>query len=140
MPPRFPAATTLLLLCLLPAQALSQQPVPQQPNQPPAAPMDLAQVRHLVAARGLNKGMQVTETDGLTVRGIITAIGPDSFDLLPPTILSPVTIPFASVAALHNTPGITRRTERRIQGTMAVTAVILAVPLFVLAAVVIFRH
>jgi hypothetical protein len=64
--------------------------------------MDPAKLKQTLTARGLGKGVKVTELDGTAVVGILTSIQDDGFQVAPKGSTQSVTIQDANVKAIHN--------------------------------------
>jgi len=68
----------------------------------PLKAIDPAAAKQTIQKRGIGLGIRVTEVDGTNVRGIITAIHDDTFDVTPVGMTQPTQIPFTQLAAIHN--------------------------------------
>ena len=68
----------------------------------PPVPIDPVVARHAIQNRGIGRGIHVTEVDGTNVRGIITAIHEDTFEVTPKGTTQSTTIPFAQLVQIRN--------------------------------------
>lgn len=94
-----------------------------------ATPMDAATVKQKVDARGVGKGLKVTETGGTTITGSIVWIGEEGFRLKVKNEPQPTEISFAQVTGVRNS-GLSRGAKIGIAvGIVAVVVVVVAVVL-----------
>ena len=56
------------------------------------APIDSANLQQKLVARGIGKGVKVTEVDGTVVKGILVSIDADSFQITPKGATQPTRI------------------------------------------------
>lgn len=64
-------------------------------------PIDAAQIKAKVEARGVGQGVRVTLADKTEQKGLIVSIGEQSFALKPRNAAQPVDVSYASVTAVH---------------------------------------
>jgi len=65
--------------------------------------MDATKLHQKLSARGIGKGVKVTETDGTTISGILVVIDTDSFQITPKKATQPTLIQNTQVVKLSNT-------------------------------------
>lgn len=65
-------------------------------------PIDPANLQQKLAARGIGKGVKVTEVDGTVVKGILVSIDPDSFQITVKGATQPTRVPNAQVHKFGN--------------------------------------
>ena len=64
--------------------------------------MDPVKLKQALAARGVGKSVKVTELDGTTVSGNLTAIRDDAFDVTLKKVTQPITISYSQVSKEGN--------------------------------------
>jgi hypothetical protein len=61
-----------------------------------------ATAKQVLTERGVGKLVRITESDGTTLTGILTALHDDSFEVTPKGATSSATIGYAQVTEVHN--------------------------------------
>jgi len=64
--------------------------------------MDPVKLKQALTARGIGKSVKVTELDGTTVSGNLTAIRDDAFDITLKKATQPITISYSQVSKVGN--------------------------------------
>ena len=88
--------------------------------------MDPVKLKQALAARGIGKSVKVTELDGATVSGDLTAIRDDAFDVTLKKAAQPITISYSQVSKLGNGGLSTGAKEGIAVGCVVVAAVVIA--------------
>jgi hypothetical protein len=94
--PRLVRVTAFTLLLSLSLDAFAKS------SHTPHAAIDPAQARQAIQKRGIGLGIRVAEVNGTHVRGLITAIQEDTFDVTPAGTTQSTQIPFSDLIAIHN--------------------------------------
>jgi hypothetical protein len=98
--------------------------------------LDAVSAKQALTKRGIGKFVRVTESDGTSITGILTAIHDDNFEVTPRRSTTPATIAYAQVTEVHNDKSRTSHPRNRqgveiAAGVIVVAAVIGAVIYFV---------
>ena len=65
-------------------------------------PIDSANLQQKLVARGIGKGVKVTEVDGTVVKGTLVSIDEDSFQITPKGATKPTRVPNTQVHKVGN--------------------------------------
>ena len=88
--------------------------------------MDPVKLRQALATRDIGKSVKVTELDGTTVSGNLTAIRDDAFDVTVKKATQPITISYSQVSKVGNGGLSTAAKEGIVLGCVVVAEGILA--------------
>ncbi len=94
--------------------------------------LDAVSAKQALTKRGIGKFVRVTESDGSSVTGVLTAIHDDNFEVTPRRSTTPTTIAYAQVTEIHNDKSKTAHAHNGqgvaiVVGVVAVGAIIAAV-------------
>jgi hypothetical protein len=98
-------------------------------------PVDAAQIKAKIEARGVGQGVRVKLVDNSEQKGLITNIGEQSFTLKPKKSSQPVELSYAQITGVH-AGGLS--TGQKVGIGVAIGVGIAAVTIAIVAAV--FRH
>jgi hypothetical protein len=88
------------------------------------APLDPVKLKQKLTARGIGNSVKVTELDGSTVSGRLTAIRDDAFDVTGKKAAQPITIPYAQLSKVGNGGLSTGAKIGIVVGSVAVIVVV----------------
>jgi len=94
--------------------------------------LDAVSAKQALTQRGIGKWVRITESDGTSVTGVLTALDDDSFEVTPRRAKAPTTIDYTQVAEVHNDKAKTshpRNNEKVaiVVGVVVVGAIVAAV-------------
>ena len=82
----------------------------------PPAPIDPVAAKEAIQNRGIGRGVRVTEVDGTNIRGIITAIHEDTFEVTPKGVSQSTQVSFSGLTKIRNDGS--SRTVRVVRGVL----------------------
>jgi hypothetical protein len=91
----------------------------------PPVPLDPVVAKQVIQNRGIGLGIRVTEVDGTNIRGIITAIHEDTFEVTPKGTIQSTQVSFSGLTKIHNDGS--SRTGRIVKGALIGFGVLSAV-------------
>jgi len=85
--------------------------------------LDAVSAKQVLTQRGVGKWVRVTESDGTSVTGVLSALHDDSFEVTPKKATTPTTIAYTQVTEIHNDKAKTSH-PRNNQGVAIVVGVV----------------
>jgi len=82
----------------------------------PPVPIDPVVAKRVIQDRGIGLGIRVTEVDGTNIRGIITAIHEDTFEVTPKGVSQSTQVSFSGLTKIRNDGS--SRTVRVVRGVL----------------------
>ena len=98
-------------------------------------PVDAAEIKSRIEARGVGQGVRVVMADNTEKKGLIVSIGTDSFSMKPKGAVDPVNIAYAQVTSVHRDK---LSTGQKVGIGVAIGAAAVAIVATVIA--ISFRH
>ena len=100
--------------------------------------LDAVSAKQALTQRGIGKWVRITESDGTSVTGVLTALDDDSFEVTPRKATAPATIAYTQVTEVHKDKAKTSH-PRNNQGVAIVVGVVV-VGAIVAAVVFVVTH
>ena len=82
----------------------------------PPVPIDPVVAKQVIQNRGIGRGIRVTEVGGTNIRGIITAIHEDKFEVTPKGTIQSTQVSFSDLTKIRNDGS--SRTVRVVKGVL----------------------